>query len=139
MRTKDDPIDYKKDFFGLESYLCDSFGQLQGEAMSKIDSNWSKKLEVRSEKKKIPGWVRSCRCGKRRQPAQRSEGKKGSGWGRRRESTREAWESRCTWCFEDRGSREAGGDFPFFPPLRGRPRRRGEGPGLGSRAAASGL
>ena len=37
MRTKDDPIDYKKDFFGLESYLCDSFGQLQGEAMSKID------------------------------------------------------------------------------------------------------
>ena len=52
MRTKDDPIDYKKDFFGLESYLCDSFGQLQGEAMSKIDSNWSKKLEVRSEKKK---------------------------------------------------------------------------------------
>ena len=55
MRTKDDPIDYKKDFFGLESYLCDSFGQLQGEAMSKIDSNWSKKLEVRSEKKKILG------------------------------------------------------------------------------------
>ena len=38
MRTKDDPIDYKRDFFGLESYLCDSFGQLQGEAMSKIDS-----------------------------------------------------------------------------------------------------
>ena len=28
MRTKDDPIDYKTDFFG----------QLQGEAMSKIDS-----------------------------------------------------------------------------------------------------
>ena len=131
MRTKDDPIDYKKDFFGLESYLCDSFGQLQGEAMSKIDSNWSKKLEVRSEKKKIPGWVRSCRCGKRRQPAQRSEGKKGSGWGRRRESRHGKAGAPGVSRIEGRGRREATSpSFRRFEDGRGVEERvPGSGPG----------
>ena len=138
MRTKDDPIDYKRDFFGLESYLCDSFGQLQGEAMSKIDQ-LMKKLELKKKKKKtfLGGWGLADVANGGSQLSEAKRRQKGQRVG---QATREqAWESRCTWCFEDRGSREAGGDFPFFPPLRGRPRRRGEGPGLGSRAAASGL